>query len=160
MTKNVKLEFRTVDKEGNVDVETPWAVSLGDDLYELDNIPFYAYGVSASDVVFATKDTEDGFPVFKKVVKKSGNKTVRIIFSPPVEDGNASAGILARLVEKGCTYEGMNAAYISVNIPPEIPLFDIRDFLEERALTWEHADPGTARCIRMPPDGFAGWKMY
>jgi len=141
MTKNVKLEFRIENEDGSVDVETPWAVPMGDDLYELANIPFYAYRVSESDVVHATKDTDDGFPVFKKVVKKSGNKTVRIIFEPPVEEGNPSEQILNQLVAKGCSYEGANKAYIGLTIPPQVDLFEIRDFLEQHKLQWEHADP-------------------
>lgn len=141
MTEYVKLEFRIEDEDGGFDIETPWAVPLGGDLYELANIPFSAYRVSESDIVQATKDTDDGFPVFRKIVKKSGNKTVRIIFEPPVEDGNISDQILNQLVKIGCSYEGATKTYIGITIPPQIDLFEIRDFLEQHKLQWEHADP-------------------
>jgi hypothetical protein len=36
------------------DIETLWADPLGGDLYALDNLPWYAYGVSVEDVVEAT----------------------------------------------------------------------------------------------------------
>ncbi len=35
------------------DVETLWASPLGNDLYRLENSPWYAYGVSWQDVVEA-----------------------------------------------------------------------------------------------------------
>lgn len=40
-------------------VETPWAIALGAGLYRLDNIPFFAYGVSADDVREAAPE-DDG----------------------------------------------------------------------------------------------------
>ena len=36
--------------------ESMWAVDLGDDLYELRNVPFLAYGLNYGDVVRATQD--------------------------------------------------------------------------------------------------------
>src|SRR5262245_57962015 len=38
------------------DVETLWANVVGPHLYELDNLPWYAYGVSAGDLVEARPD--------------------------------------------------------------------------------------------------------
>ena len=52
MSESVKIEFRVVDGD-NVNVETPWAKRLGDNLYELDNSPFYAYNVSWKDAIEA-----------------------------------------------------------------------------------------------------------
>jgi hypothetical protein len=41
--------FRVEDGE-SVYVETPWARHLGQNEYELDNLPWYAYGISLGDV--------------------------------------------------------------------------------------------------------------
>ena len=137
----VKIELRTEDGTGGVDVETPWAKPLGNDLYQLDNSPFYAYGVSWQDIVEAKKTESDGFPIFTKIVEKSGNQTVRIIFDPPVEAGNESENILDELVGFGCSYEGANPSYIVLDIPKEVDLWKIREYLIDKGVQWEHADP-------------------
>jgi hypothetical protein len=136
-----KVLFRVVGDEGDVDVETLWAISLGNDQYRLANSPFFAYSVSWKDIVYAPFDDTEGFPTFERVVEKSGNRTVRIIFDPPARDGNSSDLILQELVDLGCTYEGSSPAYLAINIPPEVDLLHIRAFLIEHDATWEHADP-------------------
>ena len=60
------------------DVETLWAVHLQENLYRLDNSPFFAYRVSWEDIV-ETEADEDGVLCFSRVAVKSGNRTVRVI---------------------------------------------------------------------------------
>ena len=136
-----KVLIRTVNEDGSVDAETLWAYDLGDDIYKLDNVPLYAYSVSWADNVFAPHDDDEGFPTFQRIVEKSGNKTVRIAFDAPVEEGNEEDLLLQRLVETGCSYEGAARKYIAVNIPPDVDLWSIREFLIETGVNWEHADP-------------------
>lgn len=69
----VKVAFR--DSAG--DVETLWAFDLGGNKYRLDNTPWYHYGVSFQNVVEALPE-EDGMRFFRRVVEKSGFKTVRV----------------------------------------------------------------------------------
>ncbi|HEV8482623.1 MAG TPA: DUF4265 domain-containing protein [Blastocatellia bacterium] len=139
-----KVLFRILDTEGGVDVETLWALDLGNDHYCLDNSPFYAYSVSWEDIVYAPHDEDEGFATFQRVVTKSGNRTVRIIFDPPVEEGNESDFVLQALVELGCSYEGSSPSYIAVNIPPTVDLQTVRQYLIEKEARWEHADPSYA----------------
>lgn len=136
-----KVEFRITDDAGETDVETLWATPLGNDLYRLENSPWFAYGVSFRDVVRARPDYEGGFPVFETVVEKSGNRTLRLLLDPPAEDGNESQRLLDRLVELGASYEGANRRYMALNIEAHEDLARICRFLTERALEWEHADP-------------------
>jgi hypothetical protein len=136
-----KVLFRVPDDEGGATAETLWAVPLGDDRYKLDNSPFYAYGVSWQDTVFAPIDAQEGLPTFQFVVAKSGNRTIRVIFDPPVSPGNASDQVLQGLVALGCSYEGANPGYISVNIPPDVELQQVRSYLVQQDAQWEHADP-------------------
>jgi Domain of unknown function (DUF4265) len=138
---NAKVVFRVPEEDGSVHVETLWATSLGEDQYKIDNSPFYAYGVSWEDVVYAPVDPEDGRPTFVRVVSKAGNRTVRVIFDPPVQEGNESDRVLQGLVALGCTYEGANRGYMSVNVPPELSLPVVRDYLVDQEAQWEHADP-------------------
>jgi hypothetical protein len=91
--------------------------------------------------VLAPFDKVEGMPTFLKVVKKSGHRTIRIIFDPPVQDGNESDKQLAQLVELGCSFEGSNRVLISVDIPPEVDLQSIRLKLMDLEVNWEHADP-------------------
>jgi len=138
---NAKVLFRVIDEEGGTDVETLWATHLGADDYKLDNSPFYAYGVSWEDVVSAPFNPEEGFPTFDRVLSKSGNRTVRVIFETPTETGNESDRVLQGLVALGCSYEGANRKYVSVNVPSHVELNVVRIYLIEQKATWEHADP-------------------
>jgi hypothetical protein len=136
-----KVLFRVLDDDGSVSVETLWAIPLGRDLYRLDNSPFYAYGVSWQDTVLAPIDLQEQMPTFQSVVERSGNQTIRIIFELPVSSGNISDQLLQGLVALGCSYEGANPKYVSVNIPPKVELQDVRSYLIAHDAQWEHADP-------------------
>lgn len=123
------------------DVETLWAVPVDTNLYQLDNSPFFAYGVSWQDVIEA-KSSEDEILEYVRCVKKSGNRTLRVIFQdyrsidPPAEE------VLRGLRDLGCSYEGMQPRMISINVPPKVDLGTVTDFLSKQAgLQWEYADP-------------------
>ena len=136
-----KVLVRVAESDGSANVETLWAHDLGGDRYRLDNSPFYVYGVSAEDTVFAPHDDTEGFPTFRSVVSKSGNRTVRVIFDPPVVTGNESDSVLQGLVALGCDFEGANPRYVVVNVPPRVNLRAVVRYLVEREANWEHADP-------------------
>ncbi|MBS0184557.1 MAG: DUF4265 domain-containing protein [Nitrospira sp.] len=138
---NAKVLFRVPSDNGTAEVETLWATRLGGDKYKLENSPFYAYGVSWEDVVFAPYSEEEQFPTFQEVFEKSGNRTVRIIFDAPIEEGNKSDKILKGIVALGCDYEGANRKLIAISIPPNISLDSVRNYLIECEATWEHTDP-------------------
>jgi hypothetical protein len=57
-------------------LETLWAFETDDGFYCLDNIPFYARGVSSGDVIRARKDVEP--LTFDEVVRESTNSVFRI----------------------------------------------------------------------------------
>lgn len=136
-----KVLFRVPDDDGGANVETLWAVPLGNDLYKLDNSPFYAYGVSWQDTVLAPMDPQEQFPTFHSVVERSGNRTIRILFDLPVAPGNASDNVLQGLVTLGCSYEGANPKYIVINVPHAVALTEVRSYLIDHDVQWEHADP-------------------
>jgi Domain of unknown function (DUF4265) len=59
--------------------ESLWAKSLGNDLYEIQNVPYCAYGLNCGDVVRATTDNPELKPEVREVINKSGNMSgVRI----------------------------------------------------------------------------------
>ena len=141
---DAKVLFRVPNDDGTAEVETLCAFSLGQDRYKLDNCPFYAYSVSLHDIVYAPVDADEGCPIFQRIVSKSGNRTVRVIFDPPVEPGNRSAETLDGLVALGCEYEGANRRYMAINVPPMVELTAVQALLVEREAEWEHADPSYA----------------
>jgi hypothetical protein len=128
----VKVELHGEDGE----VETLWAFDLGNGRYKLDNTPWYAYGVSTGDVIEAEPEEPGHFPVFRKVVAKSGYRTVRI-----VSDKDFTDGVFEEIKHLGCSFEGANRRYVAVDVPPGVDLSAVADFLTAKNIRWEHADP-------------------
>ena len=114
--------------------ERMWATSLGNNLYRIDNHPFYVYDVSWQDVVEAIEPSEDKHPVFQKVVTKSGNRTIRIICDKDHE-------ALKTLNKKKCFYEGASDTFFSVNIPSSVDIKKVVSHLESSEVQWEYGDP-------------------
>ena len=121
-------------------VETLWAERVGPDRYRIENSPFWAYGVSWRDIVEARPDA-DGMLTFVRVLEKSGHRTVRLILKPPANESPNSQAILDGVVALGASYEGMNPGYLSIDIPPDIELVRIAEYLTASGQQWEHADP-------------------
>jgi hypothetical protein len=138
---NAKVLFRVPNEDDTAEVETLWAYDLGSDRYKLDNLPYYAYGVSCDDIVLAPFDEYEEFPTFQSVVSKSGNRTIRIIFDVPVEPGNESEGLVNKLVSLGCHFEGANKKFIVINIPPSVELTTVAELVNDTGVSWEYADP-------------------
>ena len=107
------------------------AFPMGDDLYCVDNSPFYAYGVSLGDVVFAPPT--DGAPTYKHTVNRRGHSTYRVRL--PVGQGHDI--FLARwdkFQKLGCTFEGSGVSpsrLYSIDIPPFANVHDVYKLLEE-----------------------------
>ena len=133
--KYVKIGLRDDDGE----VETPWAISLGGDLYQIENTPFFAYRISAGDVVEALPES-DGFLFFKRVVRKSGHRTVRVMLeeSAEVEPGPT---LLADIKRLDCSFEGAFEKLICIDVPPAVSLDAVAKHLTGMGVEWEYADP-------------------
>lgn len=136
-----KVLFSITEDDGTASVETLWAHDLGKNRYKLDNSPFYAYGVSWGDTVLAPRAGAEGQPTFKSVIEKSGYRTVRVMFDPPVRRGNPSDVILKGLTKLGCEHERANGQYYVIKIAPSVDLAKVVEHLVEHKATWEHADP-------------------
>lgn len=61
--------------------ESVWAIPLGDNKYRVQNVPFYAYGVSYDDVVL-TKRNEEGQLIVQGILERGGHSTYRVILNP------------------------------------------------------------------------------
>ena len=129
------VKLRLMAPDGTV--ETPWAIDLGGGMYRLDNIPFFAYGVSADDIVQAAPEA-DGVLKFIQVVKPSGNRTLRIAFKDKV---TKTEPLLIRLTEMGVGWEGAFSKLIALSVRPEISVQKVVDLLNESGEDWEFANP-------------------
>ena len=68
------------------ETESFWAKPLGGDLYELRNSPWYAFDLHFYDIVRAIPDQPDEKPRIVGVVRRSGHKTLRVLFPPEVAE--------------------------------------------------------------------------
>jgi len=136
-----KILFRVPADDGADDVETLWAKPVGDDQYEVANSPFYAYGVSWKDTVFAPFDPAEEMPCVQRVVTKSGHRTVRVIFEERDRKRGRADRVLQGLVRLGCTHEGADPCFFSVDVPPGVDLDKVGELLDEHELDWEFGDP-------------------
>lgn len=134
----VKIELR--DPDGYV--ETAWGQRLepGRDEFRLDNNPFYAYRVSAGDIIEG-KLVTPGLYRFVRVVRPSGNRAIRLAFETFKSDAPEAEPILGGLTSLGCDYEGMFGRVVAVNIPPDVDLARVADFLTGSGIRWEYANP-------------------
>ena len=128
--------------------ETPWAsrIKSDDDLFRLENSPFYAYGVSYEDVIEAKPlgpRVADGVPMYEfvRVVRRSGNRTVRFNFGDDKADTPVGRRVLDEIVALGCSYEGMFDITMSVTVPADVDLQDVATYLTNTGLRWEYVDP-------------------
>ena len=128
------IKLRLIGPGG--EIETPWAEPVGE-YFRLDNLPWFAYGVSDDDIVEATPTESIGVYEFVRVRAPSGNRLIRIFFSEPDD----SQLILERLIEFGCHYEGLNAKLVAVSVPASIDLDSVCNYLTNAGATWEYANP-------------------
>jgi len=124
----VKVVVELPDTGEGIGAERMWAVALGNDVYELRNSPWFAHNVNWGDWVKATAPSEDKWPVFVSVVKRSGNRTIHIFFH---EEGLAQKNaILQEINRLGASYENNDGKMYAVDCSPETDVAPIIEYLE------------------------------
>lgn len=123
-----------------------WAEPLGSARFRVESSPFFAYGVSRDDVIFATEPQGDEAPRLEDVIEKSGHRTLRLALDPRVELPDASVqGLLERLLEMGCTHETLRPKLVALDVPPEVDVTIVVELLhalaDDGTIVWEWADP-------------------
>lgn len=109
-----------------------WAEELGDNLYRMRNVPFYAYGLNFYDVVRAVTDDPEIVPEICEVIEPSGHQTLRIFFNKDV-DREAQVKLLDQLKEYKAYYERADNNHVAVDIETEGSFNDVYDKIQE----WE-----------------------
>jgi hypothetical protein len=117
--------------------ERLWAEPVAENRYRLRNSPFYAYGISTEDVVFAKPDASAGL-LFEGVSLRGGHSTYRILSKQGLEEV-AFRAPWERLQVLGCTYEQASPHLLSVDVPPHADIYAVYALLErgENAGVWD-----------------------
>ena len=119
--ERVKVAFR-VNGGADLLMESLYALPVGVDMFCLDNSPFYAYGVSFADIVYAP--ISDGTATFLKVVEHRGHSTYRVRL-PVGQDHKGFLDRWSELAALGCTFEGSGRSarrLYSIDIAPTVDL--------------------------------------
>jgi len=132
------VKIRLTSPDGQV--ETLWAKPVRPSVYRLDNEPFFSYGISSDDLIEAAPD-ESGYLEFVRVVKASGNRTVRILFDKFPAKSTQGQELIERLRAEGCSYEGAFSKLLAITVPPNVSLDVVVSLLEKSGLRWEYANP-------------------
>ena len=107
------------------DYENLWAVPVGEGLFQIDNIPFFAQSIALRDIVAASP--EEGLLRFKEVVQPSGHSTVRLILYDEAEVPK----VLERFKQLGCESERSHIpGLIAFDVPPSVSWAVIQKELE------------------------------
>ncbi len=113
-----------------VSAERMWATPTSlDNVVVLDNIPFFARGVSCYDVV-AVRQDDDGVLWVREQLRWSGNCTIRVI---PYRDGPLHGdrrAVLDAFAPLGVEGEGVEQySLVALNVPPEADLVAVKQLL-------------------------------
>jgi hypothetical protein len=136
-----------IDLPNNPEVggEAMWAKPLGDDLYELRNNPFFAYGLNFLDVVRAVPLAPNQKPSVLEVIRRSGHRTIWVTF----EDENSSDARVERLTLLNrwqAFYEGANNTYFVIDVEPDgdfaAVLTQLSRWRDEGILTYHTGEEG------------------
>lgn len=105
---------KSVDGYPPEEWEGIWARPLGNDLYQIDNIPFYAKGLSCDDIVEV--EVQGAEYRLARVVKESDNSTIRVL----VYDLDDEQETRARFAAAGCSIEGVGTpGLLALSVPKE-----------------------------------------
>jgi hypothetical protein len=123
----VKIFLEWIDSDGQEMSESVWAEGISVDTFRINNVPFYAYGISYNDVVSAK--VKDDIFVFDKLISRGGHSTFRVFFS---EKSNSDQELLFKnLNNLGATIERATSQLVAIDVPPNVNLQLITELLQD-----------------------------
>lgn len=125
--ERVKVWFELEEDWHKQATETLWAIKVGSDSYQLENVPFYVKGVSFGDIVSVRVDDER--LMFQSIISTSGHSTYRIILSPETND-EKFINYWKSLEEIGCTYEKVRDKFYAIDVPAATDIYAAYSLLE------------------------------
>jgi len=144
----VKVFFQLEDAP--TATESMWAEPMEDGRFRLRNSPFYAFGVSFLDVVYAN-EAADGGREFAGVAERGGHSTYRVI----LEEGVTRASFEKKLEDLrrlGCNYECGTHVFFVIDLPPSSDIYAVYKVLEEGQAEglWEFEEAHVGHELRKP----------
>ncbi|UVM48171.1 DUF4265 domain-containing protein [Pseudomonas sp. B21-015] len=111
-----------------VSAESIWGIYQGNDTYEIDNTPYYVYGVSKGDRVQVQSDGNERIAI--RVVKQGGHSTIRV-FASDIEE---KSKLIAKLQQFGafCS-SSQELSLFAVDIPEGCDFLAIDGYLSSIA---------------------------
>lgn len=136
-TKQIKIVIEVISEDNEVIKESLWAKDLGNNMCQIDNIPFYAFCYSCDDVVRIEKDSDQLYVT--ELVEPSGNSTIRLLFE------NDEILLRAKETIKQMDLESessLTAKLLALNIPKNLNYGKIKEFLQkgENDGVWEYEE--------------------
>src|SRR5438034_801568 len=127
----VKVSFELNSKDWpSIKSERLWAEELNPGEYLIRNSPFYMYGISAGDIVYARN--VDGILTFVGIASRGGHSTYRILLKPSQSiEAPEFLNVWKPLEGIGCTYELAKSRWLAVDVPPETDIFAAYRLLEK-----------------------------
>jgi len=114
----------------DLEAENMWAEPVRPGKYRVENVPFYAYDVSAEDVVDASP--RDGVLTFTGISERGGHSTYRLLLSDGISTHDPRfLTHWSQLQSMGCSYEGANSKWLAVDVPPRADIYRVYSMLEE-----------------------------
>lgn len=133
--------------------ETLWARRVGEDVYVIETVPFFAYDLNYRDIVRATVVGDEPKPVVREVVHRGGHTTLRIVFRKAAGDRVRRLALLSELGPYKVSYEGWDDAFFALDVAPDGDVEAVIDLLE----TLEKKDVlGFETCEARVPGSFDG----
>jgi hypothetical protein len=118
--------------------ETIQAVHLGGSLFQVREIPFASTDVSFMDVV-RCEDKDDAPRLQSEVVRRSGNRTMHMMFADRLHK-NTLREYLLPILQMDVTYRRSGFRAFSLNIPPHADYQAIADLVDDMRLSGAMAD--------------------
>ncbi len=98
--------------------ESMWAEDLGNDLYRLRNSPFYLYGYSFNDIVYAKFDPSIEKRVIQNTHELGGHSTYRIMITENTQTTRFEE-LLELLDQEHAYFEGVDDKYFAIDVEPQ-----------------------------------------
>jgi hypothetical protein len=145
--ERVKIQLR-LEPDAPYETETVWARPIGDGLFVIDNVPFFAYDLSLGDKVYA-RPTGEPVLEYSGVAERGGHSTYRVVLADG-GDRTQAEEYWQKLRAIGCDREVATSRLWAFDVPPAADVFDVYHVLEagEAKGIWEFEEAHVGHDVR------------
>ena len=125
----VRVVVDLPEPDDGVSGERLWAVPVGDDVYEIRSSPWHARNINWGDWVKVVAPSDDQWPRFVSIIKRSGHRTMHVCFLS--DNTEQKAAILKEINRLGASYENADDKVYAVDCEPEIAVGPLVNYLSQ-----------------------------